>query len=87
MNGESRKGSAWAGQIGGVIVVLALIFWFVQMRKAPTDLLQRRDCERGYEESHTASDSAVVDQRHPVIGQSRGDTLTCGTFRRGGQLR
>ncbi len=67
--------------------MLALILWFVQMRKAPTNLLQRRDCQRGYEEAHTASDSAVVDQRHPVIGQSRGDTLTCGTFRRAGELR
>jgi len=67
--------------------VLALIFWFVQMRKAPTNLLQRRDCERAYEEAPTASDSAVVDQRHPVIGQSRRDTLTCGSFRRAGQLR
>jgi hypothetical protein len=87
MNGGSRKGSVLAGQIGGVIVVLALIIWFVQMRKAPTNLLQRRDCERAYELARTASDSATVDQRHPVIGSTRGDTLTCGTLRRAGRLR
>ena len=67
------------------MVVVALILWFVQMRKAPTNLLQRRDCERAYEGARTASDTAAVDQRGPVLGQST-DTLTCGTFRRSGRL-
>ena len=80
-----RKRGAWAGQLGGLIVIVAIILWFVQMRKAPTDLLQRRDCERAYEAAHTASDTAAVDQRRPVLGQSS-DTLTCGTFRRSGRL-
>jgi hypothetical protein len=78
--------SGWVGQLGGIIVVLALILWFVQMRKAPTHLLQRRDCERAYAEARSASDSAAVDQRRPVLGQST-DTLTCGSFRKAGQLR
>ncbi len=76
---------AWVGQLGGILVVLALILWFVQMRKAPTRLLQRHDCERAYEDAHTAADTAAVDQRRPIIGQSA-DTLTCGNFRRAGQL-
>lgn len=63
-----------------------LILWFVQMRKAPTNLLQRRDCERAYADARTASDTATVDQRRPVLGQST-DTLTCGAFRRAGRLR
>jgi hypothetical protein len=64
---------------------VALILWFVQMRKAPTNLLQRRDCERAYEQARTASDTATVDQRRPLLGQST-DTLTCGALRRTGRL-
>jgi len=45
----------------------------------------RRDCERAYEDAHTAADTAAVDQRRPILGQSA-DTLTCGSFRRAGQL-
>lgn len=65
--------------------MVALILWFVQMRKAPTRLLQRRDCERAYAGAHTAADTAAVDQQRPLLGQTA-DTLTCGSFRRAGQL-
>jgi len=82
---SGTKRGTWAGQVGGLIVIVALILWFVQTRKAPTNLLQRRDCERAYEAARTASDTAAVDQRRPVLGQST-DTLTCGTFRRSGRL-
>jgi len=80
-----RVPKAWVGQLGGILVVVALILWFVQMRKAPTRLLQRRDCERAYADAHTAAETAAVDQRRPILGQSA-DTLTCGSFRRAGQL-
>lgn len=76
----------WASQLGAIFVIVALILWFVQMRKAPTNLLQRRDCERAYADARTASDTATVDQRRPVLGQSN-DTLTCGAFRRASRLR
>jgi len=82
---SARKPSGWIGQLGGIIVIVALILWFVQMRKAPTNLLQRRDCERAYADARTAADTATVDQRRPVLGQSS-DTVTCGTFRRAGRL-
>ena len=82
---SARNPSGWIGQLGGIIVVVALILWFVQMRKAPTNLLQRRDCERAYADARTAADTATVDQRRPVLGQSS-DTITCGTFRRAGRL-
>ena len=82
---SARKPSGWIGQLGGIIVIVALILWFVQMRKAPTNLLQRRDCERAYADARTAADTATVDQRRPVLGQSS-DTITCGTFRRAGRL-
>ena len=76
---------AWVGQLGGILVVLALILWFVQMRKAPTNLLQRRDCERAYADARTAADTATVDQRRPLVGQAT-DTLTCRAFRRTDRL-
>ena len=82
---SGTKRGTWAGQVGGLIVIVALILWFVQTRKAPTNLLQRRDCERAYGVARTASDTAAVDERRPVLGQST-DTLTCGTFRRSGRL-
>ena len=82
---SARKPSGWASQLAGIIVIVALILWFVQMRKAPTNLLQRRDCERAYAEAHTASDTAAVDRRPPILGQAT-DTVTCGSMRRSGQL-
>ena len=82
---SARNPSGWIGQLGGIIVIVALILWFVQMRKAPTNLLQRRDCERAYADARTAADTATVDERRPVLAQSS-DTITCGTFRRAGRL-
>jgi hypothetical protein len=76
----------WVGQLGGMIVVVALILWFVQMRRAPGMLLQRRDCERAYASAQTRADSEAVDSRRPIVGAPR-DTLTCGTLRASGQIR
>ena len=85
-NATNNAGN-WIGQFGGVIVILALILWFIQMRKAPGRLLERRDCERAYAEARTASDSLIVDQRQPIPGRTRTDTLTCGALRGADQLR
>lgn len=70
------------GQISGILVVVALILWFVQMRKAPMRLLERRDCERAYEAARTRADSDSVDARHPITTRAPGDTLTCGALLR-----
>lgn len=70
------------GQISGILVVVALILWFVQMRRAPLRLLERRDCERAYEAARTRADSAAVDARHPITNSTTADTLTCGALRR-----
>lgn len=84
--GPAKRQGIWLGQIGGIIVVLAIIFWFVQMRQAPMNLLKRRDCERAYDGVRTAAESAMVDRRHPILGGSQVDTLTCGSLRKSGQL-
>ena len=77
----------WAGQIGGIIVVLAMIFWLLQMRRAPMHLLQQRDCERAYASAHTGAESTLVDGRHPILAGSQVDPLTCGSLLRSGHLR
>ena len=33
----------WTGQIVGVFIVLVIVIWFIQMRRAPMNLLERRD--------------------------------------------
>ena len=86
-DGSARKPNIWVGQLGGVIVVMAVILWFVQMRKAPGRLLERRDCERAYAAARTHADSAAVDSRHPITSRSTIDTLTCGALLRSGQLQ
>ena len=83
----SPKSGIWVGQIGGIIVAVALILWFVQMRSAPARLLERRDCERAYASAFTAADSLAVDTRHPITNRSATDTLTCGLLRNSGQLK
>lgn len=83
----SQQPGVWVGQIGGIIVVVALILWFVQMRRAPGRLFERRDCERAYASALTPADSLAVDARHPITNRSATDTLTCGALRRSGQLK
>ena len=83
----SQKPNLWVGQVGGVIVVLAALLWFVQMRRAPARLLERRDCERAYASAQTPADSAAVSSRHPITHRSTSDTLTCGALLRSGLLR
>jgi hypothetical protein len=78
----NRKPRTWISQIGGSIVVVALILWFVQMRKAPMRLLERRDCERAYAAARTPAESIAVDARHPITDRTSADTLTCGALLR-----
>ena len=82
-----RNSNPWLGQIGAVLVMAALILWFVQMRKAPGRLLERRDCERVYASALTRADSVTVDARHLLTNRSPSDTLTCGALLRSGALR
>jgi hypothetical protein len=82
---SAERRRIWVGQLGGIIVVLAIIFWFMQMRQAPISLLKRRDCERAYADARMAAESALVDRRHPIPG-AQVDTLTCGSLRKSGAL-
>jgi len=81
------RSKTWTGQIVGVFVVLAVILWFIQMRKAPMQLLEWCDCQNAYASARTAAESAAVDLRQP-LGADRPDSLaqTCGDLRKAGRL-
>lgn len=74
-------------KIVGVFVVLVIALWFIQMRRAPMQLLERRDCEAAYRSAATRADTALVDARQPLDG-TRTDphAVTCGELRKAGRL-
>lgn len=78
---------SWTGQIVGVFIVLVIVLWFIQMRRAPLQLLERRDCENAYKAARTAADTALVDARQP-LDATRTDrhAVTCGELRKAGRL-
>ncbi|HWC74859.1 MAG TPA: hypothetical protein VG454_13070 [Gemmatimonadales bacterium] len=82
-----RNEGRWAGQLALVLVVISVIVWYVQARRAPVQLLERRDCENAYAAARTSADTLAVDARQP-LGASRPDSLriTCGTLRHTGRL-
>lgn len=75
------------GQIVGVFIVLVIALWFIQMRRAPLQLLERRDCEAAYKSARTPADTALVDKRQP-LDRTRTDphAVTCGELRKAGRL-
>ena len=86
-DGASPSRSSWTGQIVTLLVVLAVLLWFVQARRAPMQLLERRDCLEAYAAARTAVESTLVDARQP-LGGNRTDrrAVTCGEFRKMGRL-
>ncbi|MFN2572125.1 MAG: hypothetical protein ABR537_11045 [Gemmatimonadales bacterium] len=78
---------AWLGQIAGILVALVVILWFIQARRAPVQMLERRDCQHAYAVARTRADTVAVDGRQP-LGATRTDSLapTCGSLRKTGKL-
>jgi hypothetical protein len=88
MNDESSTARrTWTEQLLVVLVGVVVIVWFMQARKAPMQLLERRDCENRYAAARTAAETLVVDYQRPLDSQ-RPDTvpLVCGTLRKAGRL-
>jgi len=81
------KGSRHAGQLLALLVVISLIVWYAQARRAPMQLLERRDCESAYAAARTSAETVAVDARQP-LDATRPDSLavTCGTLRHQGRL-
>ncbi len=70
-----------------VLIAIVVFLWFLQMRRAPMQLIERRACEHFYQDARTAAETLAIDARPPVPSQ-RPDTLTltCGALRRAGRL-
>jgi hypothetical protein len=83
----SPKRSSWSGHIVTLFVMLAVLLWFVQMRRAPMRLLEQRDCQNAYAGAKTAAESLAVDTRQPLdAGRADRGAVTCGELRRAGRL-
>ena len=79
--------SSWTGQIVALFAVLAVLLWFIQMRRAPMQLLERRDCQHAYAAAKTAADSLLVDARQPLdANRTDRGAVTCGELRKMGRL-
>jgi hypothetical protein len=74
-------------KIVGVFIVLVIAVWFIQMRRAPMQLLERRDCDAAYKSARTPADTTLVDARQP-LDATRTDrhAVTCGELRKAGRL-
>ncbi len=70
-----------------VLAALTALLWFLQVRRAPVQLLERRDCANAYAVARTHADTLAVDVRQP-LGATRADSLavSCGNLRRSGRL-
>jgi len=79
--------SRGTGQVLLLLGVISLIVWYVQARRAPRQLLERRDCENAYAAARTSTETLAVDARRP-LGATRPDSLavTCGALRHAGRL-
>jgi len=81
------KARPWIGQLISVLVAIVVFLWFIQMRRAPMQLIERRACEHFYQDARTAAETLAIDGRPPIPAQ-RPDTLTltCGALRKAGRL-
>jgi hypothetical protein len=86
MNGRPNGERPWIGRIATVLVAIVAFLWFIQMRTAPGQLLERRACERAYSEARTAAETLAVDARDPLQQSRETSALTCGSLRRAGRL-
>ncbi len=81
---------SWQNLVGQVTIAILVIigfFWFLQMGKAPIQVMARRDCENRYRRAHSRADTAAIDQQVSPLEQGR-DTVgkTCGALRAAGAL-
>jgi hypothetical protein len=81
------KGPTWKGELITVLLALVVFFWFIQMRRAPMQLMERRVCERAYEDARTVAETLAIDARPPMESPRRDTTATtCGALRKAGRL-
>jgi hypothetical protein len=75
------------GQVAVAILVMVGFFWFMQMGRAPIQVMVRRDCENRYRQAQSRADTAAIDRQVSPLEQGR-DTVgkTCGALRAAGAL-
>jgi hypothetical protein len=82
-----RGGPTWRGELVTVLVAIVVFLWFIQMRRAPMQLMERRICERRYEDALTAAETLAVDAGSPMESQVRDSVaVPCGALRKAGRL-
>jgi hypothetical protein len=87
MDARSTWVKRLVGKIITVLVAIVVFLWFLQVRSAPTQLLERRACENAYREARTAAETLSVDARNPIERQPASTTAaTCGALRKAGRL-
>ena len=72
------------GQMAIAIVIAVAFVWVMQMGKAPTQILARRDCENRYAQAHTRADTLAVDRFVSPLARGRdsvgGRVAPCGRW-------
>ena len=87
MDRRPGRKHSWIGELVTILAVIVVFFWFLQARKAPMQLMERRACERAYAEARTVAETLAVDSQYPFGTQPRDTmTVTCGTLRKAGRL-
>ena len=80
----------WVRQLINVVLAIVVLIWFLQMRRTPMRLMERRVCEHRYADARTAAETLEVDARPPIESQRPYTTdtaaLTCGALRKSGRL-
>ena len=86
-DGQSRP---WVRQLINVLLAIVVFVWFLQMRRTPMRLMERRVCEHLYADARTAADTLAIDARPPMESQRPhtpdSAALTCGALRKAGRL-
>lgn len=70
-------------QLINVLLAIVVFIWFLQMRRTPIRLMERRVCEHRYADARTAAETLAIDARPPMAD---GAALTCGALRKSGRL-
>ena len=80
----------WVRQLINVLLAIVVLVWFLQMRRTPMRLMERRVCEHLYADARTAAETLAVDARPPMASQrpyaADRAVLTCGALRKAGRL-
>ncbi len=77
----------WFGQLASAVLVIVILWWFFRMHRTPMQLMERRACQRAYEDARTAAETLAIDASPPIpSGRQDSLTITCGSLRKAGRL-